>query len=269
MRITPRTCLKSLPERPQIPRSTDDQSASTCDYTVTVMISKRIDRLVEWTKWPSAGLAVISWPLTLYAWGMLLYQTPSFPGYSLMFLIGVVLFVLLARTSLAQTGFASRFIELERDLTQSVLALAMLHPVVGYGKNQNKGSRVRWLGRGNWIMLAAPYTIPTATIILWLVSLILFEALRSLILGFGVSYHLTAVLIQCQEGTSELRRLGRKFCWLFLPPANLFVAGCVASFALNGFSQIGEFMIDWIGLPQLLLDWGWGLMSPDSPQPPS
>lgn len=226
------------------------------------MISKRIDRLVEWTKWPVAALAAISWPMTLYAWGLLFYQSPNFPGYSIMFLLGVVLFGLLARTSLAQTAFASRFVELERDLTQSALALAMLHPVVGYGKNQNKGSRVRWLGRGNWIMLAAPYFIPTATIILWLISLILFQSLRSLILGFGISYHLTAVWIQHQEGTSELRRLGRKFCWLFLPPANLFVAGCVASFAINGFAQIGVFMVDWIGLPQLLLEVLWSLISP-------
>lgn len=218
------------------------------------MIAKRIDKLVEWTKWPAVALAVISWPMTLYAWGLLLYKAPSFPFYLLMFLIGVVLFVLLARSSLAQTAFASRFVELERDLTQSMLALAMLHPVVGYGKNQNKGSRVRWLGRGNWIMLAAPYFIPTATLLMWLVSLILFQALRSLILGLGISYHLTAVLLQCQDGTSELRRLGRKFCWLFLPPANCFVAGCVASFALNGFTQIWEFLVDWIGLPQLLLE---------------
>jgi hypothetical protein len=229
------------------------------------MISKRIDKLVEWTKWPAAAFAVVSWPLTLYAWGMLLYKAPSFPGYLLMFLIGVVLFVLLARSSLAQTSFASRFVELERDLTQSVLALAMLHPVVGYGKNQNKGSRVRWLGRGNWIMLAAPYFIPTATILMWLVSLILFQALRSLILGFGISYHLTAVLLQCQDGTSELRRLGRKFCWLFLPPANCFVAGCVASFALNGFTQIGEFLVDWIGLPQLLLESLRSVLTPSFP----
>ena len=224
------------------------------------MISKRIDRLVEWTKWPAACAAVLSWPLTLYAWGMLLYRSPAYPGYSLMFLVGVIGFALLARTSIARTSFASKFVDLERDLTQSALALAMLHPVVGYGKNQNKGSRVRWLGRGNWLMLAAPYFIPTATILLWLVSLILFQSLRSLILGFGISYHLTSVLLQCVEGTSELRRLGRRFCWLFLPPTNLFVAGCVASFAMNGFTQIGDFMYDWVYLPSLFLDWCWSFL---------
>jgi hypothetical protein len=222
------------------------------------MISKRIDRLVESTKWPAAVVAVLTIPLTAYAWGNLLYDSTSYPGYAVMFIIGVALFALLARTSIAQTAFARRFVELERDLTQSVLALAMLHPLVGYGENQSKGSRVRWLGRGNWVMLAAPYFVPTATAILWLISLLLFQSLRCLVLGFGVSYHMTAVAIQCQVGTSELRRLGRKFCWMFLPAANLLVAGCVAAFAMNGFSSVGDFLYDWCSLPKIIFDWLWG-----------
>ena len=226
------------------------------------MISKRIDRLVEMSKWPAAFFAVLSLPMTFYAWGRLFYQAQTYPGYAFMFALGVVIFVLLARTSLAQTAFTKRLVELERDLTQSILAFAMLHPVIGYGANQNKGSRVRWLGRGNWIMLAAPYFVPTATIILWLVSLLLFSSLRSLVLGFGISYHLAAVAMQCKAGTSEVRRLGRKFCWMFLPMANLFVAGLVAAYALNGFSCVGDFLYDWIGLPKILVSWVWGCFFP-------
>ena len=249
---------KSLTGLSQIPRSTCDQRSLKSDYTSDAMISKQIDRLVERTKWPAAGMAVATLPFTLYAWGNLLNQCATYPGYATMFGIGIFLFILLARTTIAQSAFARRFIELERDLTQSVLALAMLHPVVGYGKNENKGSRVRWLGRGNWVMLAAPYFVPTATIVLWLGSLILFQSLRSLVLGFGVSYHMVAVLIQCQTGTSELRRLGRKFCWMFLPAMNLLVAGCVAAFALNGFTGVGDFLFDWISLPRLIVDWLFG-----------
>lgn len=213
--------------------------------------------MVELAKWPAAFFSILTLPLTLNAWGKLFYQTQTYPGYALMFAIGIGLFVFLARTSLAQTAFAKRIVELERDLTQSVLAFAMLHPVIGYGANRAKGSRVRWLGRGNWVMLAAPYFVPTATIILWLISLVLFQSLRSLVLGFGISYHLTAVVIQCRTGTSELRRLGRKFCWMFLPTANLFVAGLVAAYALNGVTCIGDFFYDWLGLPRMVLSWVW------------
>jgi len=223
------------------------------------MISKRIDRLVEWTKWPAAFLALFTLPMTAYAWWKLLSRVSTYPGYSLMFAVGIGIFVFLARTSLAQTVFARRMVELERDLTQSILAFAMLHPVIGYGANRAKGSRVRWLGRGNWIMLAAPYFVPTATILLWLVSLLLFSSLRSLVLGFGISYHITAVAIQCQTGTSEVRRLGRKFCWMFLPAANLLVAGLVAAYSLNGFTGMGDFVYDWFGLPRALMGMIWKL----------
>jgi len=246
---------KSLTALSQIPRSTCGQRNLKSDYTSDAMISKQIDRLVERTKWLAAGIAVATLPFTIYAWGNLLNQCSTYPVYSTMFVIGVFLFVLLARTTLAQSSFAIRLIGLERNLTQSVFAFAMSRQVVGYGKNQNQGSRVGWLGRGNWVMLAAPYFVPTATIVLWLLSLILFQSLRSLVLGFGVSYHLVAVLIQCKIGSSELRRLGRKFCWMFLPAINLLVAGCIAAFALNGFTGVGDFLMDWIRLPRWILDW--------------
>ncbi len=109
-------------------------------------------------------------------------------------------------------------------------------------------------------MLAAPYFVPTATILLWLVSLLLFASLRCLVLGFGISYHITAVAIQCQTGTSEVRRLGRKFCWMFLPAANLFVAGLVAAYSLNGFTGMGDFAYDWFGLPRALMGVVWKML---------
>ena len=221
------------------------------------MISKRIDKLVELTKWPAAVLAVLVLPLTVYAWWKLLFQVQSYPFYSLMFAIGVGLFVLLARTTLAQSALARRLIEFERDLTQSVLAFATLHPVVVYSASRYKGARVRWLGRGNWIMLAAPYFVPTATILLWLVSLIFFQSFHCLVLGFGISYHLTAVTLQCLLGTSETRRLGNRFCWMFLPATNFLVAGLVAAFALNGFASMADFLYDWLGLPRAFFNWIW------------
>ena len=226
------------------------------------MISKRIVRLVELTKWPVALFALLTIPFTFYAWGKLFYQVQSYPGYSLMFAIGVGLFVILARTTLAQSSFASRIVELERDVTQSLLAFAMLYPVMGYVSNPSKSSRMRWLGRGNWIMLAAPNFVPTATIALWLVSLLLYQPLRSVVLGFGISYHLTAVVIQCRIGTREIRRLGRKFCWMFMPATNFVVAGLVAAYALNGFGEMGDFAYDWTGPLRMLSKWLWAIFFP-------
>lgn len=222
------------------------------------MLAKRIDRIVESTKWFAAAASLISTPFVLYALFSLAYRATSYPLHSVLFLFGVVLFVALCRTSVAQWPIVLRLIELERDLTQTVLAFVMLHPVVGFGGNQTKGSRVRWLGRGNWLMLSAPYFVPTAAILMWLLScLVPIASLRCVVLGFGASYHITAVYLQWRGGTSEMRRLGSRFCWLFLPGANLFVIGCLAAFALDGFQSVGFFFGECTELPVLLWNSAW------------
>lgn len=226
------------------------------------MLAKRIDRIVESTKWFAAAASLVSIPPVLYALWLLLMRATSYPFYSTLFVFGIVLFVALCRTSVAQWPIVLKAIELERDLTQTVLAFVMLHPVVGFGGNQTKGSRVRWLGRGNWLMLSAPYFIPTAAILLWLVAcLIPVASLRCVVLGFGASYHVTAVYLQWQTGTSEMRRLGNRFCSMFLPGANLFVLGCIAAFALDGIHSVGLFIGECAELPISIWNGFWNTVS--------
>jgi hypothetical protein len=91
-------------------------------------------------------------------------------------------------------------------------------------------------------MLSSPYCFPTASILLWLASGFLLPAfLRSFVIGFGVAYHIASVILQWKLGTSELRRLGRRFTFLFLVPANLIVIGTGIAFALNGFTGLIQF----------------------------
>jgi len=44
---------------------------------------------------------------------------------------------------------------------------------------------------------------------------------------------------------------------MFLPAANLLVAGLAAAFAMNGFSSMGDFIVDWFELPRILLQLLW------------
>jgi hypothetical protein len=105
-------------------------------------------------------------------------------------------------------------------------------------------------------MLSSPYWLPTASILLWLVSGFLLPApLRSFIIGFGVAYHVASVLFQWHYGTNELRRLGDRFVTLFLIPANLLVIGTGYAFALDGFSGLIKFFHD--ALEPLLMVYRW------------
>lgn len=222
-----------------------------------VMISKRIDRIVEWTKWPAAFVALLTIPMTANAWVRLLRRSVDYPIFMISFCLGVAVLMLMSRSQISKSPWVVSLVQFERDITQSALAMVMLHPVVGFGENRSKGTHVRWLGKGNWIMLAAPYFIPTLTIGLWLVSLVLFQTLRCFVLGFGISYHVAAVIIQWNQSTSELRRLGKRFCWMFLPAANFLVVGLVLSFALNGFTGISQMLQDWLQLPRIVIQAIW------------
>jgi hypothetical protein len=214
------------------------------------MIAKRIDRLVEWTKWPAAFAAVASIPLTSVAIFWQLSKSLGYPVFLVMFVAGFGLLCFAARTSLGSSHWVKMLFGWLHDGTQAAVAMLMLHPVVGIRKERvPDSSRVRWLGKGNWIMLVSPYIVPLSTILLWLVSLLLFASLRSAVLGFGLGLHLAYVGFQWNSGTSELRRLGRKFCWMFLPAANVAIAGFVFAFAIDGFSGAWGFGYDCITMP--------------------
>lgn len=123
-----------------------------------------------------------------------------------------------------------------------------------------------WLQRDNWLLLVAPYVVPLSTFFLWLPSLILFSPLRSATLGFGLGIHLGYVYYHWQRGSGELRQLGQRFCLMFLPSANLWVAAVVFAFAIGGFAGVWHFMVDWITLPWDTASTVWNWFLPTTPQ---
>lgn len=229
------------------------------------MISKQIDKWIEWTKWPVAILALLSVPVSLITIGGLVWKSLGSPIYLVMFLAGLGLIVFAARTDIVKFRLVRSLFRWLHDGTQAVVATLLLHPVVAIRSKSPtpEQSRVRWLGRGNWVLLAAPYTIPVTTLALWMASLILFAPLRSAVLGMGLGLHIAYVLHHWREGTSEMKRLGSRFCWMFFPAVQLGVAGLIFSFAVFGFVGVWDFLVDWITLPWNTWKMLWnGLFTP-------
>lgn len=209
-------------------------------------LDQRIDRLVQSTKWVTAGIAAVLGPLILHAIGLWVRRIGQFPLYSLLFAIGAGVVIVLCRTDIVTSTWVRKSIETERRLTQSLLAMLMLNPfrrlIAPYA---TKHPHAHWLGKGNWVILASPYFLPSASIFLWLLSgLFLPAPFRSFVIGFGVAYHVASVVLQWLHGTNELRRLGRKFAVMFLIPANLMVIGSGYAFALAGFAGLYQFLRD-------------------------
>lgn len=192
---------------------------------------QRIDRLIHSTKWIAAGGAAICFPLILHAVVLQIRQLTQYPVYSTMFVSGAAFVVILCRTEFVDHAWVRTAITIERWATQGLISRLLLAP------------RERWLGKGNWVILASPYFVPVASMLMWIMSWLIFPpSLRSLVLGLGVAYHVASVIIQWRIGTKESRRLGAWFGILFLIPANLFVIGAGYGFALNGFAGLFEFL---------------------------
>lgn len=235
----------------------------------------RLERLTESAKWPATAILLASSPLVLYGIGRWILRFPQFPLYSMMFFLGAGCVVALCRTSLISSPWIRQCIQWERNLTQTLFAYALMLPwsqwspkpsaspssldtedeSVDSALPQTARRPARWLGKGNWLMLCSPYCFPTASILLWLVSWFLLAPLRSFAIGFGVAYHIASVILQWHFGTNELRRLGDRFCALFLIPANLIVVGTGYAFALNGFEGLFQFAHDVYEPIRLAFQW--------------
>jgi len=214
--------------------------------------SRRIDRWIESTKWPIAAISAILSPLIVHAIGLWIRRFWDYPIYTVMFALGAIVVIVLCRTPLVRQPFVRELIRLERRSTHFLLSLVALRPLgrILFPRTPPE----RWLSSGNWLALSSPLFLPLASIFLWFATWFFLPAsLRSFIVGFGVAYHIASVAFQWTYGTNELRRLGSRFCMLFLIPANLMVIGTGYAFALNGFHGLAQFMHD--VLQPLTLAW--------------
>lgn len=201
-------------------------------------ISARIDKIVDWLKWPMAVVAISVTPMLLWALLRTVGQCITSPTSSLIPLIcGIVGFAILWRRWLGKSRWGSFLITLEHESTHALFALLTGHAIVGFKASLGQGGEVRFAGKGNWLITVAPYFFPTAAILLFLLGFFLpFAALpwQSFLLGVALSYHVISTWRETHRDQTDLVVLGRLFCWVFLPSANLAVLGILIAFSRSG-----------------------------------
>jgi len=113
--------------------------------------------------------------------------------------------------------------------------------------NQASKTQVEFESSGNWLIQIAPYFFPTAAGILWIAAIFIplgFLGWTTIALGLATGFHVTSTIIEIRADRDELQQLGWRFCWMFLPAANLMVLGCLLSFSQEGFIGIFHFLSD-------------------------
>lgn len=209
------------------------------------MISTQIDRVVAWLKWPAAILAIVSLPFWVVALLMLVWDVLQSPLRILPFAVGVTAFVLLWKSWFNKRPLGNWAIQFEHEVTHLLFAWLTLHRVVGFRASLAEGSQVQIRGHGNWLITSAPYFFPTLAVVLWIVSWLLpipFLPWSSLVLGFAVGYHVVSTWRETHRDQDDLKQLGWRFVWLFLPTANIVMLGCMLAYSFNGFEAVFAFL---------------------------
>ncbi|QDV24087.1 M50 family metallopeptidase [Aureliella helgolandensis] len=224
----------------------------------------RIDQLLRRLKWPAAWLSLASTPLLVWGLLKLLLRILPSPLGLLPFVLGTVGFIVVWRRFLRTSRMGRFAMTLEHESTHALFALLCMHRIVGFRASVGRGGEVRFTGKGNWLITAAPYFFPTAAILLFLIAYVLpFPGLpwQSFLLGVALGYHVVSTYRETTRDQPDIQQLGTKFCWMFLPAANLAVVSLLIAFAYGRASEMNQWLSDLSQPVRLLISSMWRLAS--------
>lgn len=126
------------------------------------------------------------------------------------------------------------------EMTHAFFAFLTLHKVKSLRVNpDNDGGAMSFEGPVNWLIIIAPYFFPLfGMCVMFGISIYTHyfpsNFIINLIMGFFIGYHIDAVTSQIHDKQTDLPKVSYKFCWLFLPGANLWSIGSMAAFNSRG-----------------------------------
>jgi hypothetical protein len=132
-------------------------------------------------------------------------------------------------------------ITLEHELTHAIFAWATGHRIVGFRASLGRGGEVRFMGRGNWLITLAPYFFPTAALGLLFIAYLMPASILpwpGFFLGMALGFHVVSTYRETHRDQSDLKLVGARFCWMFLPTANLAVLGLLVAWAHGGSTDV-------------------------------
>lgn len=206
-------------------------------------LSDRIDRVVNWLKWPVAvsALALLA-PTVLAGFDLLLACLHS-PQTIVPFLGGAGFYLLIWVWTIRRWR-ATLLSTFEHEFTHALFAILTLHRVTELRATWSRGGHVKILGIGNWLITVSPYFFPTVCFVLIPVFRLLTfvpTSAADAIVGAAFAYHMTSTMRETHSGQTDLKLVGYVFSTMFLPTAVLISHGTVLAFAWKGVDGIQTF----------------------------
>ncbi len=198
-----------------------------------------LGKILWLSKWPIALFML--WSLPAYFMSLRYF---SFARWSFVaFAAGMIMFFFMG--TMMDKSVRQVMQTLSHELTHAFFALLSFHKVKGLRLNPDDSGGNTELDDGNinWLIIISPYFFPLFAF-LFMVGMDLFIRLTSSnliyngVLGYFMGYHFDTVFSQVNEKQTDLPRVSYKFCWMFLPGANLWALGSVMAFNSRGWEGL-------------------------------
>lgn len=197
-----------------------------------------LNRTIDAVRWPSLILLLISvWPVT-QEFVAALAKARGRDSVAIYVTVGVAAYVAgwlcVSRQRTSKT--LSLLMTLEHECTHAIVALLSLNSLDKLFASSDAGGKVIVHGRSNWLVLVAPYVMPTSLIVMWPLLVWAPKASRAtLLIVFGVllAFHIHTTIRETHAQQTDLQRLGWGFVVLFLPVAHVWAGIWVCGLLLG------------------------------------
>ena len=206
-----------------------------------------IDKLINLLKWPIAFYMFFSLPA--YVQSLAYFQFTKLPYVAL--IAGFFLFFI--SRSMMDSSVKANMEIIAHEMTHAFFAFITFHKVKGIRiEGDNSGGEMAFEGEGNWLIIIAPYFFPLFAFFAMLFIPFLEPYVPALlinaVIGYLGAYHLDAVASQINEKQTDFAKVSAKFCWMFLPGANLWIVGCLLAFNSKQWEGVAQYrkLVFWL-----------------------
>ena len=192
---------------------------------------------------------LLKWPVAIYMFLSLPALFSSFEAFKFIhinntaLLCGLVFFVF--SKTMMDPSVRTSMQTIAHELTHTVFALLTFHKVSHIRIHpDDTGGEMIFIGKGNWLIIIAPYFFPLFCVIyMCLMYFLPGGFIFHFILGYFLGYHLDTVFSQIHPEQTDLKKVGYPFCFIFLPGINLLTIGSILAFNLKGFQGVIDYFL--------------------------
>lgn len=146
--------------------------------------------------------------------------------------------------NMSDSGVKANMQIIAHEFTHVFFAYLTGHKVTHVSiEGDNSGGHMEFKGKGNWLIIIAPYFFPVFCLFcmigIWIYTWFApMNLILNGVLGYFLGYHIDTVASQIHEKQTDLPKVGYKFCIMFLPGANLWVIGSILAFNSRGWNGV-------------------------------